>query len=98
MIFTAPERGRGHPSTDDAEDGEHDERAEHIPGRFVNVDIVLVIAFFAMERKKDKTEHVKRCEERGQKADDVKRMAARNLESGAEDLVLGEETGKRREA
>src|SRR5262249_29949146 len=37
VIFAAPEGWNGHPAADDAEDGEHDKRPEHVPPRFVHV-------------------------------------------------------------
>src|SRR5579871_312148 len=61
------------------------------------MDMMFVIALLAVEGEKYEAEHVKRSEQCGEQPDYVERLAAVNFERRAEDGILREETGERRE-
>src|SRR5437660_10114494 len=98
VVGAAPESGRGKPAADDRKNGEHDQRPEHAPRRFMHVDMMFVVALRAEESEKDKPEHVKGGEQRGQQAQSVQRTAAGKLERAEQDGILAEESGQGREA
>src|SRR5580692_594437 len=97
VVLTAPERGQGKPSPKNREHCENDERSEHVPRRFVHVNVVLVVALFAKEGEEDETEHVESSQQRGEQADGIKNVASVGaavfaLEGCEQDGVLAEET------
>src|SRR5229473_2804021 len=69
VVRPAPERGCGHPATDDGEHGKNHERHEHALRRFVRVDFVLVIARLAVKGEEDEAEHVEGGEQGGEQAE-----------------------------
>src|SRR4029077_12891524 len=99
VIRPAPERRRGHPATDDREHGENHQRHEHALGRFVDVDLVLVVARLAVKGEEDEAEHVEGSEQRGGQAESVEDASAVLALIGAEqDGVFAEEAGERGKA
>src|SRR5580693_7079656 len=96
IVRAAEESRRRKPSADHRKHRKHNQRAKHAPRRFVDVNVMFVVALLSVEGQEYQPEHVKRSEQCGEQADGVKRMPACDLKRAKQDGVLAEEAGERR--
>src|SRR6202008_3396487 len=69
VVRAAPERWGREPAAGDREHCENYQGAEHAPGRFVDVDVMFVVALLTVKGEEDQAEHVKRSHQCGEQAE-----------------------------
>src|SRR5262245_50148836 len=85
VVFASPQRRSSDPTANHRQTSQDDERAQHAPRRFVNVNVMLVKTRLAPEGKEDEAEHVERREQRREQPDEIQGMAAGNFIGAEED-------------
>src|SRR5580704_14280944 len=92
IIRAADQVWRSDPAANGGKKSEHDQRAGHAPGRFVDVNFMLVVARLAEEGQENQAEHVERSQSRADKSEQPEPDIAGAR--GFENFVLAEESGE----